>query len=140
MLIGLSAVSFLLLLPLMSKRRSTNKLTKYIIECTDSVNATQKLVLARAKTLLEQHKGLCLIEVVAMGSGVELVSRNTRFFQDIQELVKKGVVFSVCLLSLQNLTQQIGHPIELTSEVKSVQDGHQYAEQLKENGYIEALS
>jgi intracellular sulfur oxidation DsrE/DsrF family protein len=140
MLIGLCAVSFLLLLPLISKHKSINKLTKYVIECTDSVTSTQKLVITRTKALLEQHKGLCQIEVVAMDNGVDLVTNNAFFHTEIQNLIKKGVVFTVCLLSLQSLSQKIGHPFELTDNVKTVQDGHLHSEQLKENGYIEAMS
>ena len=141
MVMGLLSILLLLIMPTMKAFQDDTAVgaSRSVLEISDSLTARQRLVITRAKNLLEQSAA-AVIEVVAIGKGVNLMLHDTPYQQEIQSLVSKGVVFTVCQRSLQRLTETIGHPIKVLEGVNVTQDGRAYAEGLKENGYIDELA
>ena len=141
MLAGLLSIVFLLIMPAIPffNNKDAHIEKRSVLEISNSLTGTQQLIISRAKKLLEKQSD-ALIEVVATGKGISLLFHNTSFKEDIQSLINKGVVFTVCQFSLQQLENRLGHPVELLPRVRLIADGHSYAEGLKESGYIDELA
>ena len=141
MVICLSVIGLLLVLPVISAM-SNNKApvtARHVLEITDSSAAKQRMTIGCAISLLEQN-ATAIIEVVAVGKGVNLLFDNTPHKQAIQSLLNKGVVFTLCQQSLLQLSEKIGRSIETIPGVKMTQDGRSYADNLKDLGYIDELA
>ncbi|WP_455212313.1 hypothetical protein, partial [Kaarinaea lacus] len=110
-----------------------------VLEISDSLAASQRLTIGRAKKLVEQSTS-AIIEVVAVGKGISLLVLDTPYQQEIQSLMNRGVVFTVCQCSLLRLVEKIGHPVSLLPGVNMTRDGYSYAENLKNSGYIDEFA
>jgi intracellular sulfur oxidation DsrE/DsrF family protein len=110
-----------------------------VLEVNDSVNGKQRLALARAKKLLEQS-ATPLVEVVAVGKGVTMLVQNSPYNEEILSLMNKGVVFTVCQNSLRQMAGQLSHTLAILDGVRVAQDGHRYAEKLKDDGYVDEFA
>ena len=141
MITGLGLVILLLILPIFinASPKNSAKPVQFVLEVLNSNTGIQQAIIARIKKLLEQHSGQTQIEVVTAEKGVYFLLNDTRYFADIQKLMDKGVVFTVCQKTLSNLSQKLGSSLETLKGVKFVGDGRLYAEQLKESGYIDEL-
>jgi len=115
--------------------------TKSVLEISDSLQGNQQLVISRAKKLCVTLPGKH-IEVVAVGKGIDLLlsDYDSANQHEIQSLMRRGVVFSICQHSLQELTHRLGRPIQIIEGVQRVPDGRCYADDLKNNGYLDILA
>lgn len=138
MAIGILSIVVLLIMPVFKAFHGNAKLdqSRSVLEISDSLAGNQRLTIARANNLLEQNS-TALIEVVAVGMGVSLLLPTTPYEQEILSLINKGVVFKACQRSLQQLMPKTGRPVEVLAGVGIVQDGHAYAEGLKDKGYTD---
>ena len=141
MLAGLATILFLLIMPILKwfRNDSIPSESRSVLEITDSLEASQRLTITRAKQLLELS-ATALIEVVAVGKGVGLLCHDTPHKHQIQSLMEKGVVFTVCEGSLQQIGKKIAHSVEVLPGVHKVADGHHYAEALKDSGYVDEFA
>ena len=138
MFIGLASVFILLLIPVISARfsKTPDRPSRHMFAITDSISHSQRGVMARTKKLLEIHNGKAQLEIVALGNGVPLLTKDSHYHKDITTLMEKGVVFSACQKSLDVLSGQLGRSLEMLDGVKIVEHGVQYTEYLKDQGYI----
>lgn len=113
--------------------------TQHVLEISDSLTNTRQILLARIEKLLVQDNQGMKIEVVAVGSGVNILLRESLQAREIESLMVRGVGFTACELALTSLSKRIRHGVDLIGGVKRVPDGHRYAESLKEEGYIDEL-
>jgi intracellular sulfur oxidation DsrE/DsrF family protein len=141
MVFGLMLMLLLLIMPVIKGDRNNSSSARRhsVLEIGDSMTASQRFTLTRANKLLEQSNNTS-IEIVALGNGVNLLLHDTPYKLDIQSLMNKGVIFTVCELSLKTLAERIGHSLEVLPGVRKTQNGHHYAEQLKDIGYIDELA
>jgi intracellular sulfur oxidation DsrE/DsrF family protein len=141
MVMGLLMVVYLLVAPVMTGFLGPKKLieSRSVLEITDSRNESQRMIVTRAKNMLEENPSV-RIEVVASGRGVNLLTQNSSQKQSIQSLINQGVVFTACENSLQQLSSNKYTPTALLTGVRLTPDGHSYAEQLKNDGYIDELA
>jgi intracellular sulfur oxidation DsrE/DsrF family protein len=113
--------------------------TQHVLEISDSLANTRQMVIGRIGKLLAQDNQGMKIEVVAVGSGINVLLRESKLAREIESLIARGVGFTACELALTSLSKSIGHGIDLVGGVKRVPDGHRYAESLKDEGYIDEL-
>lgn len=113
--------------------------TQHVLEISDSLANTRQMVIGRIGKLLAQDNQGMKIEVVAVGSGINVLLRESKLAREIESLIARGVGFTACELALTSLSKSIRHGIDLVNGVKRVPDGHRYAESLKEEGYIDEL-
>lgn len=138
---SLVAVLVLLVAPFISlgDKPPVSTPTQHVLEISDSFTNTRQLLLGRIGKLLAQNNQGMKIEVVAVGSGVNVLLRESRLAREIESLMVRGVGFTACELALTSLSNNIRHGIDLVNGVKRVPDGHRYAESLKDEGYIDEL-
>ncbi len=140
MVVGMLSISILLIMPAIPYFNSTQPdAERYALEVKHSLAGHQKQALAQAKKLASQVAGE-YIEVIAVGKGTSLLVNSTPYKEDIQLLMDKGVIFSLCQFSLQQQEVKQGHPIETLPGIRLIEDGHGYAENLKNNGYYDVLA
>ena len=141
MVAGLSSIVFLLVMPTI-KVFNKSKLSadsKSVLEIADSTSANQLLTIARAnKLLLDNSKAL--IEVVAVRNGISLLSIESPHRDKISALMEKGVMFTICQHSVKQHEKKTSRAFDTLPGVRIEQDGHVYAEGLKDNGYIDELA
>ncbi len=140
MFAGLLSIVFLLLMPTLPffQKKPTSNNVLSVLEINDSLTGNQQLIIARTKKLSEKKPGPH-IEVVASGDGIGLLFSTSPYRQEILSLISKGVIFTVCQKSLRQLETKIHRSVDVLSGVRFANDGHVYAEQLKDNGYIDEL-
>jgi len=113
--------------------------TQHVLEISDSLANTRQMLIGRIGKLLAQDNQDMKIEVVATGSGVNVLLRESHLAREIESLIARGVTFAACELALTSLSKSIRHGIDLVNGVKRVPDGHRYAESLKDDGYIDEM-
>ena len=138
---GLLMVVYLLVMPVVAGIFGSEKLVtrNSVLEIDNSLNSTQRMVVTRARNILNRTPN-ALVEVVASGNGVSLLTTNSTHKQAILSLMTQGVVFTACQNSLKRMTEKALISDELLPGVRLTEEGHRYAEQLKDNGYIDELA
>jgi intracellular sulfur oxidation DsrE/DsrF family protein len=139
-------VAYLMIMPVIagivrSAKLSAAKLpeSRSVLEVVDSRNDTQRMVLTRLKNMLENNPAAKL-EVVARDEGINLLLQYSAHKQAIQTLIQQGVLFTACQKSLQRLSKQTAIQVDILPGVRLIPDGKLYAEQLKNDGYIDELA
>jgi len=137
--ICLASVFILLVLPVFTAWHSQNpdNISRHLLVITDSVSGSQRAAIERTRKLLESGIGNIELEIVAFDRGVSLLNKGSQYHKDIKLLLDKGVVFTVCQKSLDLLGSD--RTLYIQDGVKIVSDGSQYAEYLKDQGYIDEL-
>ena len=138
---SLAGVLVLLIAPFLNfaSKTQVSASTQHVLEISDSYTNTRQLLLGRIGKLLAQDNQGMKIEVVAVGSGVNVLLRESLLAGEIESLMVRGVGFTACELALTSLSKSIRHGIDLVNGVKRVPDGYRYAESLKDEGYIDEL-
>ena len=141
MVVGLLLILFLLIMPTIKgfQNNSETVESKSVLEIADSLAHSQRITIVRANMLLAQSTAV-FVEVVAVGKGVALLFRDSPLKYEIQSLMDKGVVFTVCQRSLRKIEQKLAHSVAVLPGVHMVADGHRYAEELKERGYLDEFA
>lgn len=139
---GLMAVFILLVAPFLNigGKNRVPVPTQYVLEVTDSLAATRRMVVGRIKKLLSQGDQPNQIEVVAVSNGINILMNDSSYARELEAFMVKGVKFTACKRALDTVTHKIGHSIALIDGVNIVADGHVYAEGLKDGGYIDELA
>jgi len=144
MITGLLMIIYFLCMPVVAglynnaKNKEKQKQVQSVFGLSNSQTAAQNLVINRAKTLLSRNPN-ATIEVVVWLDGINLLTNNSAHKQAILSLMQQGAVFTACQNSLNRLTSELPNTVLLPG-VRLIQDGYSYAEQLKNNGFIDELA
>lgn len=139
---GLLLILLLLIIPVFkpSYGEYQNKNLQHVLEINDSKLSTQRMLFKRIRRLLDGHNAATKVEVVAVGNAVCMLENGSQNQIEIQTLASEGVRFTACRNSLHALEQAIGHAVQIMTGVATVADGRIYAEQLRNDGYVDEIT
>lgn len=111
---------------------------KIVLQLSDGELEKQRLVLSVASNVMKYYgPDLVEIEIVAFGSGLQLLYKDNIYKDRINGLVDSGGVrFSACENTLITLRKKLGHDIELNEHSKIVQAGVVRIKELVDQGYM----
>ncbi len=109
---------------------------KVVIQVSTDDPRIHQLVINNAANL-QKSLGMdnVAIEVVAYGPGLKLFTTPGPENQLIPSLAQQNISFSACGNTLNNMTEQMGHPPTLAQGVKVVPAGVVRIMELQEQGY-----
>ena len=111
---------------------------KLVIQVSTEDAKSQEVALNYAANVLNHYeKGEVKVEVVAHSAGINLLSksRKNKYSSRVTELVKSGVIFSACNVSIKNIEKKHKKKPEVIEGVKIIPDGAVRIMLLQEKGY-----
>lgn len=106
------------------------------LQLSDREPTKQALVLSVANNLLRAYgPDKISIEVVAFGPGIDLLRQESPNLQLVDSLVAQGVVFDVCMNSVETVERETGKPVPLNPKAHPVEAGVAQLLTLAESGY-----
>ena len=109
---------------------------RIVLQLSDNDVGKQGLVISVAYNLLKLYDpDKVAIEVVAFGSGIDLLRPDNTNRKLIESLVAQGVRFDVCLNTVDTIERETGHRPEIIPAATPVQVGVGQILFLTENGY-----
>ncbi len=115
---------------------SAGDLHKLAIHIDRSDELTQRLTVNNASKALEVLQEDIVIDVVIYGPGMALVIQGGKFEKQISNLMKKGVKFHLCEVTVKKMTKKNGKAPNLLQGVNIVPSGTVKLMQLQEDGYV----
>lgn len=110
-------------------------LHKLAIHVDRDDDVTLRLAVNNAKKAWQELQPDIAIEVVTYGPGIALVTEGGPHAADVVELMKKGVKFDLCQVTLDKMTEKKGRRPELINGVAIVPSGTVKLMELQEQGY-----
>ncbi len=109
---------------------------KVVLQLSDDDVRKQNLVISVANNLLKYYDpDKVAIEVVAFGSGIELLRSESPARKQVESLIAQGVRFDVCLNTVDTIERETGRRPEIMPGATPVQVGVGQILFLTENGY-----
>jgi uncharacterized protein len=109
---------------------------RIVLQLSDNDTGKQGLVISVAYNLLKLYDpDKVAIEVVAFGSGIDLLRPDNTNRKLIESLVAQGVRFDVCLNTVDTIERETGKRPEIIALATPVQVGVGQILFLTENGY-----
>ena len=109
---------------------------KLAIHIDRSDELTQRLTVSNASKALEVLQEDVVIDVVIYGPGMALVTQGGKFEKQVSNLMKKGVKFHLCEVTVKKMTKKSGKAPNLLKGVNIVPSGTVKLMQLQEDGYV----
>ena len=111
---------------------------KLVIQVSTEDAKSQEVALNYAGNVLNHYgKGKVKVEIVAHSAGLSLLSKNrkNKLSSRVTEMLKSGIAFSACNISIKNIEKKHKKPPEVIDGVKIVPDGTVRIMLLQEKGY-----
>jgi uncharacterized protein len=109
---------------------------RIVLQLSDNDASKQGLVISVAYNLLKLYDpDKVAIEVVAFGSGIDLLRPDNTNRKLVESLVAQGVKFDVCLNTVDTIERETGKRPEIIPVAIPVQVGVGQILSLTENGY-----
>jgi intracellular sulfur oxidation DsrE/DsrF family protein len=106
------------------------------LQLSDRDPHKQALVLSVAYNLLKYYgPDKIAIEVVAFGPGIDLLRANAAERAKVDSLISQGVVFDVCMNTVETIERETGKPVELNPKAVHVVAGVARILELTEKGF-----
>lgn len=112
------------------------KVHKVVIQISND-NAKQHELALSNTVNLQTHYGIdnVIIEVVAFGPGISILTKKSALSQRIESLSMQEVTFYACTITLNALEAKAGKKVELSKGVKSTPSGVARIVELQEQGF-----
>jgi len=132
----LSLMLFLLVSPVMADFDDASMKNKIVIQVSTDDPTTQDIALNNAANL-QQEYGMdnILIEVVAYGPGLGLLTQNDSHASRVKSLAVQNIRFSACGNTMAKVARKTGKQPVLVEGVKVVKAGVSRILQLQQQGY-----
>lgn len=109
---------------------------KIVLQLSDGDVRKQALVLSVANNLLKAYDpDKIAVEVVAFGSGIDLLLSGNERRKQVESLIAQGVRFDICLNTVDTIERETGKRPEFIPTATPVQVGVGQILFLAENGY-----
>lgn len=109
---------------------------RLVLQLTDREPQKQALVLSVANNLLTHYgPDKIAIEVVAFGPGIDLLRAESPSRAKVDSLISQGVIFDVCMNTVDTLERETGKKVDLNPKAVKVQVGVGQILALTEKGY-----
>ena len=106
-----------------------------VLQLSDRDPQKQALVLSVANNLISHYgPDKIAIEVVAFGPGIDLLLAGSPNRAKVDSLISQGVVFDICMNTVDTLTRQ-GKTVDINPKAVKVQVGVAHILSLTEKGY-----
>lgn len=107
------------------------------LQLSDAGDDKQSQVLNVANNVLKVYgPDKVAVDVVAFGSGVDLLHAGNKNAERISSLVAQGVRFDVCMNTVNTIERNTGKPYPLNPQAHPVEAGVARIMSLAEHGYI----
>jgi len=109
---------------------------KLVIQVSTGDPATQSMALNNAVNV-QKELGLdnVIIEIVAYGPGLSLLTPNNELSQRVPSLAMQNMTFSACGNTMHSIEEKTGKPVTLVEGVQIVKAGVVRIMELQEQGY-----
>ncbi len=106
------------------------------LQLSDRDPSKRAMILSVANKMLQVYgpDGIA-VEVVAFGPGIDLLRAESPEREGVDSLISQGVVFDVCMNTVDTLERETGKPVALNRRAKPVAAGAARLLDLAERGY-----
>ena len=108
---------------------------KLVIHVNSADEMTQGMAIRNASTALSMLKSAVVVEFVAYGPGISLVTKGGANETKVIDLMDKGVKFHLCELTVKKVTKKKGKAPSIIEGVNIVSSGTVKIMDLQEAGY-----
>ena len=109
---------------------------RLILQLSDREPAKEALVLSVAYNLIKYYgPDKIAIEVVAFGPGIDLLLANSPNRAKVDSLISQGVVFDICMNTVDTIERETGKKLELNPKAVHVEAGVAQILELASKGY-----